>query len=66
MLCTHFSKCGQAGEDYLEDQVNYDQANRWDDAWKYWDVNSEGKVDAVGSSVLFRYLCKPLGELDLQ
>ena len=65
VLCTHFSKCGEAGETYLDEQINHD-VNRWEDAWKYWDVNDEGKVDAVGSSVLFRYLCKPLGELDLQ
>jgi len=65
VLCTHFSKCGEDGETYLDGQVNQ-TVNRWEDAWNYWDVNGEGKVDAVGASVLFRYLCKPLGELDLQ
>ena len=67
VLCTHFKKCGAEGEDYLSGHPSSGPADdRWEDAWAYWDVNKEGKVDAVGSSVLFRYLCKPLGELDLQ
>ena len=67
ILCTHFKKCGQDGEDWISDvDPNSSEETRWDAAFKYWDVNNEGKVDAVGSSVLFRHLCKPLGELDLQ
>lgn len=68
ILCTHFKKCGADATAYLEsfagDQHSF--GTRWEEAWNYWDVLKAGKIDAVGASVLYRHLCKPLGELDLQ
>ena len=68
ILCTHFKKCGADATAYLEsfagDQHSF--GTRWEEAWNYWDVLKAGKIDAVGSSVLYRHLCKPLGDLDLQ
>ena len=39
-ICTHFAKCGDAGQAFLDE--NYDKA------FDYYDVNKEGKLDAVG------------------
>jgi hypothetical protein len=65
ILCTHFKKCGDDATEYL-DEVDVDvRKTRWEDAWNYWDVNDTGKIDAIGSSVMYRHLCKPLGELTL-
>lgn len=68
ILCTHFKKCGAEGTDFLDsfagDQHSF--GTRWEEAWNYWDVLKAGKIDAVGASVLYRHLCKPLGDLDLQ
>ena len=58
VVCTHFSLCGDAGSKYL--------ASHYDDAWNYYDVNREGKIDAIGVSQFFRFLTKPLGSIDLQ
>jgi hypothetical protein len=58
VLCTHFAKCGAEGEKYL--------AFYYDDAWKYYDVNREEKIDAIGVSQFFRFLTRPLGTIDLQ
>ena len=57
ILCTHFHKCGADGEDFL----NW----HYDDAWNYYDVNQEGRIDAVGSSQFFRHLTTSLGWLDI-
>ena len=57
IVCTHFHKCGGDAEAFLN--ANYD------DAWAYYDVNKEGRIDAVGSSQFFRHLTTPLGWLDL-
>ena len=58
-ICTHFSKCGAEGKKFLDD--NY--ANAFD----YYDVNKAGKIDAVGMAAqMMRYLCQPLGWLDIQ
>ena len=59
VLCTHFSKCGAEAEKYL----NFE--NKYDEAWAYYDVNSTGRIDAIGVSQFFRYLVKPLGSLDI-
>jgi hypothetical protein len=68
ILCTHFKKCGADASEWLDefagDQHSF--GTRWDEAWNYWDVLKAGKIDAVGASVLYRHLVKPLGELDLQ
>lgn len=68
ILCTHFKKCGDDGEAFLEEPLQSAgvEDNRWDEAWKYWDVLGAGKIDVVGSSTIFRHLCKPLGELALE
>merc|ERR1719487_3104194 len=39
-ICTHFSKCGADGEAYLND--------KYDAAFKYYDVNGDGRIDAIG------------------
>ena len=58
VLCTHFALCEAKGEDYL--------ATHYEEAWNYYDVNREGRIDAVGVSQFFRFLTKPLGAIDLQ
>lgn len=58
VVCTHFAQCGADGENYLK--LHYD------DAWNYYDVNRDGRIDAVGVSQFFRYLTRPLGAIDLQ
>ena len=58
--------CGADGEKWLgEYSDNNAFGNRWDEAWKYWDVLGKGKIDAIGSSVMFRHLCLSLGDLDI-
>jgi hypothetical protein len=58
-ICTHFSKCGAQGQAYLDD--------KYDSAFKYFDVNGDGRLDAVGISAQFmRFLCQPLGWVDIQ
>ena len=57
VICTHFALCGAKGTEYL--------ATHYEDAWNYYDVNREGKIDAVGVSQFFRFLTKPLGTIDL-
>ena len=61
ILCTHFKKCGAEATTWLDDS----SLNRWEHAWEYFDVLKAGKVDAVGSPTLFRYLTQDLGWLDL-
>ena len=58
VLCTHFSLCAAKGEEYL--------ASHYNDVWNYYDVNNEGRIDAIGVSQFFRFLTKPLGTIDLQ
>ena len=68
ILCTHYKKCGESGTAFLEEFAgdNHTFGTRWEEAWNYWDVLKAGQIDAVGASVLYRHLCKPLGDLDLQ
>merc|ERR1719198_2780331 len=61
ILCTHFKKCGAEATEWLDNA----DLHRWEHAWEYFDVLKAGKVDAVGSSTLFRYLVQPLGWLDI-
>ena len=58
VICTHFQQCGTKGEEYLN--------QRYDDAWDYYDVNREGRIDAIGVSQFYRFLTRPLGMIDLQ
>ena len=58
ILATHFGLKGVDAEKYM--------SQKFEDAWNYYDVLNEGRIDAVGSNNFFRFLCKPLGELDLQ
>lgn len=59
ILGTHFGLHGAEAEKFLND--------KFDAAFDYYDVNKEGKIDAIGMSAqMFRFMCKPLGELDLQ
>lgn len=58
VICTHFQKCGEAGQKYLDFY--------YDDSWNYYDVNREGRIDAIGVSQFFRHLTRPLGTIDLQ
>lgn len=59
ILGTHFGLQGADAEKYLND--------KFDAAFDYYDVNKEGKIDAIGMTPqMFRFMCKPLGELDLQ
>ena len=59
ILATHFGLKGKAADDYLNDKFDY--------SFDYYDVNKEGRLDAIGMSAqFFRFLTKPLGEIDLQ
>ena len=58
VICTHFNKCGDEGKKFLDFY--------YDDAWNYYDVNREGRIDAIGVSSFFRALTRPLGIIDLQ
>jgi len=49
--------CDKKGDEFL--------AKYYDDAWNYYDVNRENKIDAVGVSQFFRFLTRPLGMIDL-
>jgi hypothetical protein len=62
VACTHFKLCGAEGDAWLTSP----DLNRYDAAFKYFDVNNTGMVDAVGVGTLFRFLFKPLGWVDLQ
>jgi hypothetical protein len=70
VICTHFKMCGDAGAAWLdsEDHDNNDAiGTRFDVAWKYYDVNGQGRLDAVGMIANFmRQMFRPLGQLDLQ
>jgi len=57
-ICTHFSKCGDAGKAYLDDKYSA--------AFDYYDVNKTGRIDAIGmASQFMRFLCQPLGWVDI-
>ena len=58
VICTHFNKCAAEGQKYLD--------LYYGDAWNYYDVNREGRIDAIGVSQFFRFLTRPLGTIDLQ
>ena len=58
VLCTNMKLCKEDGEAYL--------ASHYEECWDYYDVNREGKIDAIGVSQFFRFLTKPLGTIDLQ
>jgi hypothetical protein len=58
IIGTHFGLKGADAEKFLNE--------KFDAAFDYYDVNKEGRIDAIGMSAqMFRFLCKPLGELDL-
>jgi len=59
ILATHFGLKGKEADAYLNDKFDY--------AFDYYDVNKDGRLDAIGMSAqFFRFLTKPLGEIDLQ
>jgi len=65
VLCTHFAKCGADGVAYM-DSIDEHGISHYDAAWEHYDVNKEGKIDAVGMSAQFmRFLTRPLGWLDI-
>ena len=57
ILNTHFSLKGSEAQDFLK--------SKFDSAWKYYDVNSEGSINAERINSFYRYLTKSLGEVDL-
>ena len=50
ILATHNGLTGDALKNYL---IAY-----WDEAWEYYDVNRENKIEADRMTTLYRYLCK--------
>ena len=50
VVATHMNLKGQALKDYL--------AYNFDDAWNFYDVNHDNKVEADRMTTFFRYLCK--------
>ena len=61
VACTHFKLCGAEGDAWLTSP----DMTRYENAFKYYDVNNEGHLDAVGVSQMFRHLFMPLGWIDL-
>jgi len=65
VVCTHFSKCGGDGQAFLN-SIDEHGISHYDEAWNHYDVNHDGKIDAVGMAAQFmRYLTRPLGWLDI-
>ena len=50
IVATHLGLTGDALKNYL---IAY-----WDEAWEYYDVNRENKIEADRMTTLYRYLCK--------
>ena len=50
IVATHLGLKGDALKNYL---IAY-----WDEAWEYYDVNRENKIEADRMTTLYRYLCK--------
>jgi hypothetical protein len=48
VLCTHFKLCGKKAEYWLNDDPDAFGLGRFDSAWNYYDVNKDGRIDAVG------------------
>ena len=67
VACTHYKKCGDDATNWLDSDDQYSGISKYDAAWKYADVLSEGRIDAIGMSAFFlRKLFKPLDDhLDL-
>lgn len=70
VICTHFKRCGADAAAWLDsdDHNNNDGiGTRFDVAWSYYDVNKQGRLDAIGMIANFmRHMFRPLGQLDLQ
>ena len=67
VVCTHFKKCGKDGAKWLSEDPDTSGKGRFDSSWSYYDVNDDGKIDAVGAiASLLRRLTRPLGSLDIQ
>ena len=58
ILASHFSLKGKGADDFL--------TREFDESFNYFDVNREGKIDAVGSAGFFKSLTQSLGDLDLE
>ena len=50
ILHTHNGLSGEALQNYM--------TAWWDEAWEYYDVNRENKIEADRMTTLYRYLCK--------
>ena len=50
VLKTHNGLTGDALKNYM--------TAYWDEAWEYYDVNRENKIEADRMTTLYRYLCK--------
>jgi len=70
VACTHYKKCGEDADTWLDSQDHNDSdatGTRFDVSWKYYDVNGQGRLDAVGMIANFmRHMFRSLGDLDLQ
>ena len=66
VLCTHFRLCGKKADSWLNDDPDSFGLGRFDSAWNYYDVNKDGRIDAVGMTPQFlRHLTRSLGSPDL-
>ena len=62
VICTHFKKCGKEGSKWLKEDPDFAGKGRFDSTWSYFDVNEEGRLDAIGMIAQFmRKLTRPLG-----
>jgi hypothetical protein len=68
VACTHYQKCGDDANNWLDSDDSYTGKSKYDAAWDHADVNNDGRIDAIGmSAFMLRYLFKPLDDhLDLQ
>ena len=52
---------------WLKEDPDAAGKGRFDSSWSYYDVNDDGKIDAIGAiASLLRRLTRPLGSLDIQ
>lgn len=62
VACTHFKMCGADADNWLSSP----DMDRFNQAFNYFDVNKDERLDVVGVATFFRFLYQPLGWVDLQ
>lgn len=70
IACTHYKMCGEDADKWLDSTEHADndaEGTRYEVNWKYYDVNGQGQLDAIGMiGNFYRHMFRPLGELHLE